>query len=120
MCQRGKIQEESLYYEHKKHDGGLPLIGVNAFLPREHDGEVATSIELIHSSEDEKSQQINNGYACGEAHNGLPPDSTSTHQQTARETWSVFGQLMQALKYNSLGQVSHALYEVGGKSWHKL
>jgi methylmalonyl-CoA mutase len=57
MYQRGKIQEESLYYEHKKHDGSLPLIGVNTFLPKEHGGEVATDIELIRSTEEEKGRQ---------------------------------------------------------------
>jgi methylmalonyl-CoA mutase len=51
MYQRGKIQEESLYYEHKKHDGSLPLVGVNTFLPKEHGGEIATEIELIRSTE---------------------------------------------------------------------
>src|SRR5262249_39847482 len=60
MDQRGKIQEESLYYEQKKHDGSLPLIGVNTFLPRNHGGETATTIELIRSTEDEKQQQIVN------------------------------------------------------------
>jgi methylmalonyl-CoA mutase len=60
MYQRGKIQEESLYYEHKKHDGSLPLIGVNTFLPKDHGGEIVTEIELIRSTEEEKSQQIEN------------------------------------------------------------
>ncbi|EQD43180.1 methylmalonyl-CoA mutase, large subunit, partial [mine drainage metagenome] len=58
MYQRGKIQEESMFYEQKKHDGSLPLIGVNTYLPREHAGEIATSIELIRSTEDEKRAQI--------------------------------------------------------------
>ncbi|EQD55709.1 methylmalonyl-CoA mutase, large subunit, partial [mine drainage metagenome] len=58
MYQRGKIQEESMFYEQKKHDGSLPLIGVNTFLPREHAGEIATSIELIRSTEEEKRAQI--------------------------------------------------------------
>ena len=49
MYQRGKIQEESLYYEHKKHDGSLPLVGVNTFLPKEHGGDIVTEIELIRS-----------------------------------------------------------------------
>ena len=66
MCQRGKIQEESMYYEHKKHDGSLPLIGVNTFLPKEHAGEVATTIELIRSTEEEKGQQIANVGAASE------------------------------------------------------
>ena len=50
MYQRGKIQEESLYYEHKKHDGSLPLVGVNTFLPREHGGEIATADIEIHQA----------------------------------------------------------------------
>jgi methylmalonyl-CoA mutase N-terminal domain/subunit len=58
MVQRGKIQEEGLYYEHKKHDGSLPLIGVNTFLPKEHAGEVVTEIELIRSTLEQKGQQI--------------------------------------------------------------
>ena len=52
MYQRGKIQEESLYYEHKKFDGSLPLIGVNTFLPKDHGGEITTTIELIRSTEE--------------------------------------------------------------------
>src|SRR5688572_29133093 len=60
MYQRGKIQEESMYYEHKKHDGSLPLVGVNTYLPKEHAGEVVTEIELIRSTEEEKGQQIEN------------------------------------------------------------
>jgi hypothetical protein len=60
MYQRSKLQEESLFYEQKKHDGSLPLIGVNTFLPREHAGETATTIELIRSTDEEKAQQIAN------------------------------------------------------------
>ncbi|WP_424681283.1 methylmalonyl-CoA mutase family protein [Frateuria sp. YIM B11624] len=115
MYQRGKIQEESLYYEHKKHDGSLPLIGVNTFLPKEHGGEVATEIELIRSTEEEKGQQIANVRAFGEARNGLAPESLKRLQQTARERKNVFEQLVEAVKYNSLGQISHALYDVGGE-----
>ncbi|MGN2252531.1 methylmalonyl-CoA mutase family protein [Frateuria sp. GZRe12] len=115
MYQRGKIQEESLYYEHKKHDGSLPLIGVNTFLAKEHGGEVATEIELIRSTEEEKGQQIANVRAFGEARNGLAPESLKRLQQTARERRNVFEQLVEAVKYNSLGQISHALYDVGGE-----
>src|SRR5690606_19125853 len=60
MYQRGKSQEESRYYEHRKPDGSRPLRGVNTFLPKEHAGEVATEIELIRSTEAEKGQQIAN------------------------------------------------------------
>ena len=115
MYQRGKIQEESMYYEHKKHDGSLPLIGVNTFLPKEHAGEVATKIELIRSTEEEKGQQIANVRAFGKARNALAADSLRVLQNTARARKNVFEQLMEAVKYNSLGQISHALYEVGGE-----
>ncbi|GLQ96140.1 methylmalonyl-CoA mutase family protein [Dyella mobilis] len=115
MYQRGKIQEESMYYEHKKHDGSLPLIGVNTFLPKDHGGEIATEIELIRSTEEEKGQQIENVKAFGKARNSLAPESLKTLQNTARERKNVFEQLMEAVKYNSLGQISHALYDVGGE-----
>ena len=115
MYQRGKIQEESMYYEHKKHDGSLPLIGVNTFLPKDHGGEIATEIELIRSTEEEKGAQIANVKTYGEARNSLVPESLRTLQDMARERRNVFEQLMEAVKYNSLGQISHALYEVGGE-----
>ncbi|OOG44049.1 methylmalonyl-CoA mutase [Rhodanobacter sp. C06] len=115
MYQRGKIQEESMYYEHKKHDGSLPLIGVNTFLPKDHGGEIATEIELIRSTEEEKGQQIANVKAFGVARNSLAPESLKRLQDTARERKNVFEQLVEAVKYNSLGQISHALYDVGGE-----
>ena len=115
MYQRGKIQEESMYYEHKKHDGSLPLIGVNTFLPKDHGGEIATVIELIRSTEEEKGQQIANVKRYGEARNALASDSLKVLQVTARDRRNVFEQLIEAVKYNSLGQISHALYEVGGE-----
>jgi len=115
MYQRGKIQEESMYYEHKKHDGSLPLIGVNTFLPKDHGGEIATEIELIRSTEEEKGAQIAHVKMYGEARNSLVPGSLRTLQDTARERGNVFERLMEAVKYNSLGQISHALYEVGGE-----
>ncbi|MBV8063611.1 MAG: methylmalonyl-CoA mutase, partial [Nevskia sp.] len=115
MYQRGKIQEESLYYEHKKYDGSLPLIGVNTFLPREHGGEIATTIELMRSSEDEKQQQIANVALYQRARNSLAADSLKSLQKTARERRNIFEDLIEAVKFNSLGQISHALYEVGGE-----
>ena len=115
MYQRGKIQDESMYYEHKKHDGSLPLIGVNTFLPKEHAGEIATEIELIRSTEEEKGAQIANVKRYGEARNALASDSLKVLQRTARDRRNVFKQLIEAVKYNSLGQISHALYEVGGE-----
>ena len=138
MYQRGKIQEESLYYEHKKHDGSLPLVGVNTFLPKEHAGEVATEIELIRSTEEEKGQQIENVRLWQQSRNVLAPAGETGHshvveddaaaatephdghglgylQKTARERRNVFEALMEAVKTHSLGQISHALYDVGGE-----
>ena len=137
MYQRGKIQEESLYYEHKKHDGSLPLVGVNMFLPKEHAGEVATEIELIRSTEEEKGQQIENVRNWQRNRNALAPAGETSHshevggaanedeihdghglaylQRTARERRNVFEALIEAVKTHSLGQISHALYDVGGE-----
>ncbi|WP_427852826.1 methylmalonyl-CoA mutase family protein [Stenotrophomonas acidaminiphila] len=138
MYQRGKIQEESLYYEHKKHDGSLPLVGVNMFLPKEHAGEVATEIELIRSTEEEKGQQIENVRNWQRNRNALAPAGETSHshevagsacsdagvhdghglaylQNTARERRNVFAALIEAVKTHSLGQISHALYDVGGE-----
>jgi methylmalonyl-CoA mutase len=135
MYQRGKIQEESLYYEHKKHDGSLPLVGVNTFLPREHGGDIVTEIELIRSTEEEKSQQIANVLGWQKSRNALAPDGETEHghvvepedddahdghglaylQRAARERRNVFEALVEAVKTHSLGQISHALYDVGGE-----
>ncbi|MBN8260877.1 MAG: methylmalonyl-CoA mutase family protein [Xanthomonadales bacterium] len=125
MYQRGKIQEESLYYEHKKHDGSLPLVGVNTFLPKEHGGDIVTEIELIRSTESEKGQQIANVANYQANRNGamlpLPlagegrGEGLKSLQATARERRNVFASLMEAVKTHSLGQISHALYDVGGE-----
>ncbi|MGG6462668.1 methylmalonyl-CoA mutase family protein [Solilutibacter silvestris] len=137
MYQRGKIQEESLYYEQKKHDGSLPLVGVNMFLPKEHAGEVVTEIELIRSTEEEKGQQIENVRGWQESRNHLAPRGETEHghviedatvegevhdghglsylQKTARDRRNVFAALVEAVKTHSLGQISHALYDVGGE-----
>jgi methylmalonyl-CoA mutase len=130
MYQRGKIQEESLYYEHKKHDGSLPLVGVNTFLPRDHGGEIVTEIELIRSTPEEKGQQIENvrGYQTNRNATDLPsphgrgaggegPTSPGLAylQHTARKRENIFAALIEAVKTHSLGQISHSLYEVGGE-----
>lgn len=108
-----------MYYEHKKHDGSLPLIGVNTFLPKEHSGEITTTIELIRSTEPEKEQQIENVRTYQLARNSLAPSEGNTGleylQATARERKNIYAALMEAVKTHSLGQISHALYEVGGE-----
>ncbi|MCX7059174.1 MAG: methylmalonyl-CoA mutase family protein [Proteobacteria bacterium] len=115
MYQRGKIQDESLYYEHKKFDGSLPLIGVNTFLPKDHAGEITTTIELIRSTEEEKQQQIRNVQAFQSVRNGLAVDGLLSLQAAARARRNVFESLLEAVKYYSLGQLSHGLYGVGGE-----
>ncbi|RDZ28138.1 methylmalonyl-CoA mutase family protein [Lysobacter silvisoli] len=115
MYQRGKIQEESLYYEHKKHDGSLPLVGVNTFLPKDHGGDIVTEIELIRSTESEKGQQIDNVQAYQTGRNGYAAEGLKGLQAAARERRNVFASLMEAVQTHSLGQISHALYDVGGE-----
>jgi methylmalonyl-CoA mutase len=115
MYQRGKIQDESLYYERLKHDGTLPLIGVNTFLPREHAGEVDAEPELARSTETEKRDQIANVQAF--AANGMDrsPAALAQLRDVALARDNVFDQLLEAVKCASLGQISAALYEVGGE-----
>jgi methylmalonyl-CoA mutase len=115
MYQRGKIQEESMYYEHKKHDGSLPLVGVNTFLAKDHGGEITTEIELIRSTPEEKGQQIANVAGYQQARNDFAADGLRPLQAAARDRRNVFASLVEGVKTHSLGQISHALYEVGGE-----
>ncbi|MCK9248274.1 MAG: methylmalonyl-CoA mutase family protein [Solirubrobacteraceae bacterium] len=115
MYQRGKIQEESLYYERLKHDGTLPLIGVNTFLPREHAGEIDAEPELARSTEAEKRAQIDNVRAFSTAGGDRSPDALGHLRDVALERGNVFDALLDATKSASLGQISGALYEVGGE-----
>jgi methylmalonyl-CoA mutase len=114
MYQRGKIQEESLYYESRKHDGSLPLIGVNTFLPRQGHEENLDDRDLMRSSDDEKKQQITN-LAMFKLNNEAEHQAALEQlQATALQRENVFAQLMEAVKSNSLGQITNALYHVGG------
>ncbi|NML27189.1 fused isobutyryl-CoA mutase/GTPase IcmF [Zoogloea dura] len=111
--QRGKIQEESLYYEHKKHDGSYPIIGVNTFLNPK--GMAQQEIELARSSEDEKQGQLQR-LADFQARNAdQAPKWLALLKQTVIENGNVFAVLVDAVKYCSLGQITTALYDVGGQ-----
>ncbi len=115
MYQRGKIQDESLYYESKKHDGSYPLIGVNTFLPKKgHEDEVHKQ-ELIRSSDGEKQDQIAHVRAFQTTHSDDSAAALEKLQAVARARGNVFEELMHTVKSNSLGQISAALYEVGGE-----
>ncbi len=115
MYQRSRIQEESLHYERLKHDGTLPLIGVNTFLPREGGGEVDTEIELMRSTEAEKRAQIDSVHAFNERAADRRPSALRQLQDVARARGNVFEALMEAVKVASLGEISAALYAVGGE-----
>jgi len=115
MYQRGKIQEESMYYESKKHDGSLPIIGVNTFKPNKGEEEDLPEVELIRSTESEKNHQIKHLRRFQAARNPLGPNVLDQLQSRARDRANTFEALIEAVKYHSLGQISHALYEVGGE-----
>ncbi len=115
MYQRGRIQEESMYYERRKYDGSLPLIGVNTFLPEEGKGEQTGTLELMRSTDAEKDDQIASVRAF-QALGAERRDAALVHlQEVARARGNVFEALMDAVRFASLGQVSGALYEVGGE-----
>ena len=111
--QRGKIQEESLYYEHKKHDGSYPIIGVNTFLNPK--GMAQQEIELARSTEEEKQSQIARLRDFHARNAATAPAMLETLKQTVIDNGNVFAVLVDAVKYCSLGQISSALYEVGGQ-----
>jgi isobutyryl-CoA mutase len=111
--QRGKIQEESLYYEHKKHDGSYPIIGVNTFLNPK--GQTQPDIELARSTEEEKQSQLTRLADFQSRHQDQAPHWLSRLQQTVIENGNVFAVLIDAVRHCSLGQITSALYEVGGQ-----
>ena len=115
MYQRGKIQEESLYYESKKHDGSYPLIGVNTFLPKKGQEDEVHELELIRSTESEKQDQIRHVTEFRETHSGESAAALEQLKSVAAARGNVFEELMETVKSNSLGQISAALYDVGGE-----
>ncbi len=115
MYQRGKIQEESLYYETRKHDGSLPIVGVNTFLSAADASEEHKGAELIRSTEEEKQDQVA-GVRAFQARNApRAPAALAALQQAAAGGGNVFAALMECVKVSSLGQISRALYQVGGQ-----
>ena len=115
MYQRGKIQDESLYYESRKHDGSLPIVGVNTFLPESGQEDESRGRELIRSTEEEKKAQIRNLRAFQQSHSADATGAIRRLQRMARSRGNVFEELMETVKSCSLGQLSAALYETGGE-----
>jgi methylmalonyl-CoA mutase len=114
MYQRNKIQEESLFYEHQKHTGELPLIGVNTFLNKKGSPTIIPN-EVIRSTPEEKELQINNLNAFWKRNESKSDEMLKRLKSVAINNGNLFEELMDTVKYCSLGQITHALYEVGGQ-----
>src|SRR5579871_1197456 len=114
MYQRNKIQEESLYYEMQKNSGELPLIGVNTFLNKKGSPTIIPN-EVIRSTREEKEQQIANLKAFHKRNEKIAAEKLTVLKNVAINNGNLFAELMETVKYCSLGQITHALYEVGGQ-----
>ena len=114
MYQRNKIQEESLFYEHQKHTGELPLIGVNTFLNKKGSPTIIPG-EVIRSTTEEKELQIQNLRSFWKRNEARSETALQQLKEVAINNGNLFAQLMETVKYCSLGQITHALYEVGGQ-----
>ncbi len=117
--QRAKIQEESLHYEHLKHSGRLPIIGVNTFENPDAEGAeykpAGGCIQLTRASHEEKMAQLNNCRRFQKQHAKEGKAALARLKDTALSGGNIFAGLMDVVRVASLGQISHALYEVGGK-----
>lgn len=114
MYQRGKIQEESLHYEMLKHSGEYPIIGVNTFLSSDGSPTV-TPGEVIRATEEEKERQITNLKALHGLNTGKTNTALESLKTTALRNGNLFEELMEATKHCSLGQITNALFQVGGQ-----
>jgi methylmalonyl-CoA mutase len=114
MYQRNKIQEESMHYEMQKHTGELPIIGVNTFLNK-NGSPTITPTEVIRSTTEEKEQQVQNLKAFWKRNESRSAEKLHQLKFVAVNNGNLFEELMETVKYCSLGQITHALYEVGGQ-----
>ena len=112
--QRGKIQDESIFYERKKHDGTLPIVGVNTYLNPDPPPE-ETTIALARSTEEEKERQLERLGAFRERHAEAAPAALDRLRDAVIREENVFAVLMDAVRCCSLGQITDALFEVGGQ-----
>ena len=114
--QRSKIQEESMYYEQLKHTGRLPIIGVNAFRdPSAIFDELNESVELARATEGEKKSQLRRLAEFKQRHEKEAPAALERLQKVALAGQNIFAELMDTVRFCSLGQITQALYDVGGK-----
>jgi methylmalonyl-CoA mutase len=115
--QRGRIQDESMLYEQRKHDGSLPIVGVNTFRAPEDDGDGAAKgpLRLARSTEAEKRGQVERRRAFQAAHAQERPAALERLKAAALAGENVFDVLMDVVRVCSLGEITQALFEVGGK-----
>jgi methylmalonyl-CoA mutase len=114
MYQRNKIQEESMYYENLKHTGELPVVGVNTFLNKKGSPTIIPG-EVIRSTPEEKELQIKNLELFWQRNADKSAEALQKLKAVAVDNGNLFAELMETVKYCSLGQITHALYEVGGQ-----
>jgi methylmalonyl-CoA mutase len=114
LYQRGKIQEESLYYETRKHSGELPIVGVNTFENPEPEVASARPAEVMRSTSAEKDAQLRNLHAFQARHREEAERALERLKARARAHGNVFEELMETVKHASLGQITEALFDVGG------
>ncbi len=114
MYQRGKIQEESLYYERLKDTGELPIIGVNTYIAENIDEQMSQEIELTRASKEEKEDQINRLKEFQKAHEGKSGEALERLEAVALSNGNIFEELLTTVRYCSLGQITKVLYKVGG------
>ncbi|TYS17923.1 methylmalonyl-CoA mutase family protein [Rossellomorea vietnamensis] len=114
--QRGKIQEESMFYEMKKHSGELPIVGVNTYLnPNPPSEDQMDSMELARATKEEKETQITNLRSFQGCNQDTTEESLKKLKEAAVNDGNIFAELMETVKVASLGQITRALYEVGGQ-----
>jgi len=114
--QRGKIQEESISYENLKNSGGLPIIGVNTFRdPDASDEELSESVELARATEAEKKSQLRRLAEFKKRHEEEAPDALKKLQEVALKGENIFAELMNTVRSCTLGEITQALFDVGGK-----
>lgn len=115
MYQRGKIQEESLYYETLKDSGELPIIGVNTYLSPDIEQQMQQEIEISRCSDEEKQEQINRLESFKERNSDKSQEALASLKLAVLENKNVFEELLKTVNYCSLGQITNLLFEVGGR-----
>ncbi|MBL7495203.1 cobalamin-dependent protein [Frankia sp. CNm7] len=113
--QRGRIQDESMLYEHRKHDGSLPIIGVNTFLAPHDSDDAATALELARATEAEKKSQLDRLADFHHRHRDEAQEALRRLRDAAAAGGNTFAELMAAVRVCSLGQITDAFFEIGGQ-----